>query len=459
MKRQLIIYSCLALLFFSCANQLNVNDRESANDQPSELSAKPSSTTDEARQNKIRYNDHIYKKNIRTAQLYVKDQPLSFPVIFLNDNKQLQLHFDDLDQEFHTYSYEFVHCNANWQPSALNPQEYIQGFFQGFIEDYNYSFNTLFQYIHYQLEFPNREIKFIKSGNYVLKVYANNDPDDLILTRRFFVVEKKISVTPRIKIATLARHRDYKQEVDLMIDLKNYQVQDPYADLSVFIMQNRRWDNAISNLKPLFVKGNELIYNYEDKNLFDGGNEFRFFDTKDFLYQAMNVDGIQIINGKNHVWVIPDEPRSFRRYYFQNDINGQRLIKRDNSQNSNKEADYMYTNFTLKRESPLLGGDVYVFGELSEWEFKDDFKMEYVEIEKEYRLKTILKQGYYNYMYAFLPEGKTEGDLSMIEGTHSEAENNYYILVYHRNQGEIYDRIVGFALQNSNAPQPNIPQN
>lgn len=398
----------------------------------------------------IRYDDYIYKDNIKTAQLYVKDEPLSFPIIFLNDNKQLQLHFDDLDQEFHTYSYEFVHCNANWEPSLLAPQEYIKGFFNGFIETYNYSFNTFVQYLHYQLEFPNQDIQFIKSGNYILKVYANNDPEDLILTRRFLVADKRISVKPSIKMATLARYRDYKQEVDLTLNLSTYPVVDPYSDLKVVIMQNRRWDNAITDLKPLFVRGDELIYNYEDKNLFDGGNEFRFFDTKDIRYQSLNIDGIQMENGKFHVWVLAEEPRSFKRYYFQNDINGQRLIKKDESSNSNKEADYTYTHFTLKRETPLPNGEVYVFGELSEWQFKEEFKMNYVEIEKEYRLTTLLKQGYYNYVYAFLAHNSQQGDLATIEGTHSETENNYYVFVYHRKQGEIYDRLVGFSLKNSN---------
>lgn len=406
---------------------------------------------DYSKENFLRYEDYTYKDNIKTVQLYVKDAPLSYPVLFLNDSKQLELHFDDLTQEFHTYTYEFIHCNANWQPSNLNAQEYISGFFQGFIEDYEYSFNTLFPYIHYKMAFPNQQINFLKSGNYIIKVYANNDPEDLLLTKRFFVVEKSVSINASVKMATLARYRDFKQEVDFNIQLGSYQVQDPYSDISVFIMQNRRWDNAIQNLKPLFVRGEELVYNYEDKNLFDGGNEFRFFETKDFLYQSLNTDGIQIENGKYHVWVLSEEPRSFKRYYFQNDINGLRLVKRDGSSNSNREADYMVAHFSLQRATPLPQGDVYVFGELSDWQFKPEFKMEYVAIEKEYRLKTVLKQGYYNYLYAFLPKNSNEGDISVLEGTHSETENDYTLFVYHRKRGEIYDRIIGFTQINSNS--------
>jgi hypothetical protein len=455
-KHQLtpLLFLILSFLIIQCSSTKNAgkqeaNSADTAYTETSEVE-EMAEESDYIEEDYLRYEDHIYKKNIRSAMLYVEDQPLSFPVLFLRGNKRLQLHFDDMDSDFQTYSYKFIHCNANWEPSGLTQQEYINGFFNSFIDEYNYSFNTLFSYLHYQLEFPNQDIQFSKSGNYILMVFANNDEEDVVLTRRFFVVDNRIDIRPKIHMATLAKFRDYKQEIDFTINTGSYLIQDPYSDLKVVISQNRRWDNAITDLKPLFVRTPELIYNYEDKNLFDGNNEYRFFDTKDLRYQSMNIDGIQIMNGKTHVYVLPEEPRSFKRYYFQQDINGKRLIKRDESVNSNKEADYMLTHFTLKRENPVLDGDVYVFGQLSDWQFKEAFKMEYVAVNKEYTLTTTLKQGYYNYNYVVLPKNSTQGDMSIIEGTHSETENEYYFFVYHRQQGEIYDRLIGFNTRNSN---------
>lgn len=410
---------------------------------------------EEAQEPVLQFRDHIYKENIHTVQLYGADDQLSFPVIFLGDNKQLELHFDELNGSLQTYSYKFVHCNANWEPSDLIAQEYISGFMNGFIEEFDYSFNTFFPYIHYELSFPNQEIKFTKSGNYLLKVYANNNEEDLVLTSRFYVVEKRISIKTNVQMATLARHRDYKQEVDFTIQHPTYAIQDPYRDLKVVVSQNRRWDNAVTDLKPLFIRSSELVYNYEDNNLFDGNNEYRFFDAKNLRYQSMNVDGIQIMDGKTHLFVLAEEPRSFKRYYFQQDLNGQRFIKKDGASDFDHEADYMYTYFTLKRESKEANGDVYVFGALSDWEFKEEFKMEYNEINNEYTLKTLLKQGYYNYCYAFLPNGEDKGNVSIIEGTHSETENDYYFFVYHRQNGEIYDRLIGFEISKSNSSSNN----
>lgn len=439
-----------SLIFFSCSSSKTTNQSSTIQENDSlTQEIKQATETSSKSESKLLYKDYVYKKNIKTPQLYVKGEPLSYPILFLNGNKQLELHFDDLDSEFHTYTYKIIHCNANWEPSGLSTQEYIEGYFSAFIENYEYSFNTLFSYIHYQLTFPNNQIRFTKSGNYLIKVFENNNEEELVLSRRFFVVDQRLSVESNIHMATLARHRDYKQEVDFTINTQNYNIQDPYADIQVVITQNRRWDNAIFNLKPLFVRTPELIYNYEDNNLFDGNNEFRFFDAKDLRYQSMNVDGVQIENGKTHLWVLAEEPRSFKRYYFQQDINGKRLIKRDQSSQHNREADYVLTHFTLKRETAVDNGDVYVFGELSDWQHKEEFKMEYVEVEKEYRLTTLLKQGYYNYMYSTLAPNAQQGDLSVIEGTHSETENDYYIFVYHRQRGEIYDRLVGFHKSNS----------
>ena len=401
-------------------------------------------------ENSIRYEDKTYREKIETVQLYKAGDQLSIPVLYLNTNEQLELHFDDLTADYKTYSYSIIHCNADWQPSGLVVTEYMTDFFSGYIEDYEYSFNTLFRYLHYKVNIPNNDVRFKLSGNYIIKVFANNDEDDLVLTKRFFVVERKVQINATVKMATLARYREYKHEVDFTIDHSNYIIQDPYADLKVVISQNRRWDNAITDLKPLFVRTPELIYNYEDKNLFDGNNEYRFFDAKDLRYQSLNVDGIQIMENKTHLFVLPEEPRSSKRYYNQADINGKRLINRLNSPNFNREADYMITHFTLKRENPLPNGDIYVFGELSDWQFKEEFKMDYIGINSQYELKTLLKQGYYNYNYVFLPKGKTVGDMSMIEGTHSETFNEYYIFVYNRQRGEIYDRLIGFDIRESN---------
>jgi hypothetical protein len=67
----------------------------------------------------------------------------------------------------------------------------------------------------------------------------------------------------------------------------------------------------------------------------------------------------------------------------------------------------------------------------------------------EYRAKILLKQGYYNYIYVFLQDNSPVIDVTTVEGTHQETENDYTILVYHRPTASRYDQLVGIKKVNS----------
>jgi len=431
--------SLLCVILFAC------NPAKKASKPPKEIkeSTATSKPTDYYEDNFLRYEDHVYKDNVKSVKLFQKDDQMTYPILFMRGNEQLTLSFDVLGKKFETYNYSFVHCNANWEPSILIQPEYMSGFASGFIEDYKFSFNTTQPYINYQLNFPNANFNFIKSGNYLLKVYTNGNEEDILLTKQFYIVDNKVEVVANVKAATLARYRDFKHEVDFSIFHPNYTINDPYQDLNIVVRQNFRWDNAITGLKPLYMKGGELDYNYEDKNLFWAGNEFRNFDIKDLRYQSINVEDIVYEeDNKNHVYLLQENSRAHIRYLTAQDLNGQFLIKRDDSRDSFNEADYAKVHFNLKMDQPLANGNLYVFGRLTNWEFDEEFKMQYDYENKAYKASPFLKQGYYNYLYVFLPDGEKEGDVFTVEGSHFETQNDYYIFVYHRPQGTVYDQLI-----------------
>jgi hypothetical protein len=53
--------------------------------------------------------------------------------------------------------------------------DYINGFTEDRITDFQNSFNTLSQYVHYTLALPNRNMRWSKSCNYLLKVFEDTD--------------------------------------------------------------------------------------------------------------------------------------------------------------------------------------------------------------------------------------------------------------------------------------------
>jgi len=401
--------------------------------------------------NFLRYEDYTYMKNIKTVRLSEESWELSPPLIRFASDQKLRLSFDDLDTKLKTYNYTVVHCDASWQPTDIMQNEYIDGFFENNISDFQYSFNTYRSYINYFVVFPNSNLNLIKSGNYIIKVYMDGDPEKLVLTRRFMLFEDMVTVVPVLNAATIVSERNYKQEVDFTIFHSSYNITNPYADLKVFIMQNDRWDNASPNIKPLFVKDKELVYDYNDVNVFPGGNEFRHFDIKNLRYRSDRIKsfGHDSLN-VNHIDLLPDEKTSFKKYYSTaTDINGKYTVKVEGNHNSDIEADYTYVHFFLPYTPLEVDGNFYIFGGLTDWHCIKENMLTYNVARGGYEGKLYLKQGYYNYQYVFIRDGENIPDVTYTEGSHVETENDYSIYVYHRMQGTYYDRLVGVKRVNS----------
>ncbi len=61
-----------------------------------------------------------------------------------------------------------------------------------------------------------------------------------------------------------------------------------------------------------------------------------------------------------------------------------------------------------------------------------------------YTWQAYLKQGVYDYEYAFVAKGSRLADSSPVEGSFFETENRYTILVYQRQTGSRYDELIGY---------------
>ena len=403
-------------------------------------------TTDYYQNGFIRNENYIYKPSIHTVTLERNNEQLSDAVIILNSAQQLHLQFDDLNTETTSYYYKFIHCDFNWQPSLLHESDYTDGFFYEQVPNYYPSFNTYQVFYHYSAVFPTEQMRLTKSGNYIVMVYDNNNPDHAVITWRFRVIETFASVTALIHRATIVEERNAKQEIDFSIDYTGYSVQNPYGDLKIVLQQNGRWDNTISDLKPLFMKDHQADYNYEEGNLFNGGNEYRNFDTRSFRFTTPYIEKItnDSSTGSYQVTLRKEEKRSSQRYSIIDDINGKFLIKIYDGRNDQTEADYAWVTFRLPFEDPLANGFFYVMGGLTGWTLNEAGKMKYDYINRIYTCSLFLKQGYYNYEYIWVDDTKKKGDETIIEGNHFETENDYSLFVYHIDPVSRYDRIIGF---------------
>ncbi len=451
--RVLLLLPVVLLIVWGCATQrpkTAINGKDSVSNGfvtiPQEkLKTAKAAKDDYYKNDYLKYEDYEYIAGIRTVNLSRYGFELSPPMFDINTQDKLKLEFDDFDGDVKTYKYYFIHCDANWKPSVISDYEFQTGFGDDFITDYKYSFNTRQKYTHYNAIFPNDNIKLITSGNYLLVVYIDNK-ENVVLTRRFWIVDPKVTVNATIRPATKLEDRNYKQEIDFLIDKSTYQITNPYSDLKVVLRQNWRVDNALNDIKPQIVTGDIINYNQNGEVTFNGGNEFRRFDIKSLRYNSERIRSISIdsASGRYFVDLHKDERRPFKQYLKDNDINGRFLIKDDdNATDSEREGDYVFVHFTLPYSAPLVDGELYIIGALTDWRFSKENKMKYNYQYKVYEGILYLKQGYYNYQYVFLPNGDNVGDETFIEGNHFETENEYTIFVYNREPGTTFDKLIG----------------
>jgi hypothetical protein len=395
-------------------------------------------------------SNHIFNEKVKTVQLYKEGWNLSYPIIKLNSNEKLILHFDLLGDRAETYYYTFVHCDKDWKKSDIFPNDYLDGFAENQIEDYQPSFNTTVEYFHYEMSFPNDRVKLTLSGNYILVVYPVDKPSAPVLTQRFIVTEDAIKINVSAHRPLMTKENNTNQQVDFTVNYSALNIIDPYRSIYAFILQNGRWDNAKRNLKPDFYSINELKYNsLSDKNIFQGGNEYRYFDIKSIRYQTEFVKKINFASPFYNVYLSPSENREFKPYFYWQDFNGKFYIAFQEGKKPDVDGDYVNVYFTLPSKQQITGGKIYVSGNLNNWDFDKNNLMTYNPESSEYECTMLLKQGWYNYEFAFLKNGSSDGTASLFEGSHYETENDYIVLVYYRNPRDRFDRVIGTAITNT----------
>ena len=387
----------------------------------------------------------IEPEYIRTIQFKGTSAQSRLPIIELG--QKLQLSFDDIIGNEADYFYTIAHFNFDWTPSDLSKGEYLDGFDDVRIETYENSFNTLQLYSNYKLSIPNRETRAIKkSGNYLLRIF--NDDGEIVFSRKFMVLERVLSVEVEIKRSRIIKNIDQQQVVQFKINSPNLLLINPKQNVKTLVLQNNNLKTAITNLKPLYTIGSELIYKYDQEAAFWGGNEFLFFDNKDLRSSTNGVRYVEL-NELYENFLFTNIDRSVRPYTYNPDINGNFQVRNlYASQNQNIEADYVLMHFNLQHYGSLGDKEIHIYGNFNNWTIDQTTYMRYNEKTDTYQNERLFKQGFYNYKYVMVNrDGSVEQ--GPISGNFWETENQYTVLVYYRAPGSRFDRLLGEGAANS----------
>ena len=386
--------------------------------------------------------NEILDKNIASLQVVANKDWLSLPIITLNSNDFVNISFDDLTHEYHRYCYKIEHCEADWQTSsALFESDYIDGFASGnTIDDIQESTNTVQLYTHYNISFPNNKCRPKISGNYRVTIYDENDEKHVVCRAYFMIVEPSMGVHLNVTTNTDIDINGKHQQVEMAVDYGNNIVSNPQTQIKTVVMQNNRWDNAVVNARPQYIKANGLQWIHCKDYIFDGGNEYRKFETLDVTHTTMGLESINWDGHNYHAWIWTDEPRP--SYIYDKDANGAFLIRNSDNINNDVNSDYIITHFRLK--TPQIPYPIYINGFFTNNRFLSQYEMKWNEKNQQYEGELLLKQGYYSYQYLMMkPEGKLKPVPS--EGNFYQTENTYQALIYFKANGDRTDRLVGYT--------------
>ncbi|MGB3149060.1 MAG: DUF5103 domain-containing protein [Maribacter sp.] len=366
-----------------------------------------------------------------------------FPIVQIGD--PIYLEFDDLFANEQDYYYKLVHCDYDWTPSDLLKSQFLNGVDNQRIINYENSYTTLETYSNYQLTIPNENVSLKVSGNYLLEVY--NSSYELQFSRRFIVYRDLVKVGSTVK-----RPRDFnflneKQVVQLSINSGDFRLVNPKKEVKIAIIQNYYWPTALYNIPPQFTLGNELVYKYDMETSFFGGNEFLLFDTSDLRAPSSQISKIEVDELYNH-YLFSDGYRNDSPYTYFPDINGDFVIRTLQGENASREAEYTKVHFSLPYTQTIALDDVYIFGKYNNYDLSEENKMSYNEDNGMMEATLKLKQGFYNYKYVIRGDDR-KIRFNEVGGNFHFTENNYLILVYYRDFGDMYDGIIGVGSTNS----------
>lgn len=404
-----------------------------------------SSTLTFAQNDKTFTNENrIYLANVKTVLCYNSKKEQSIPVIMLNSSETINFSFDDLLGGTKNYWYTVEHCTSDWQTSRISIMDYLQGFDNDRIINYRYSSNTARKYTHYELTLPNTQVQPKIGGNYVLKVYLDGDKNQPVISQRFYILDNQLAVAAEVTNSMQVADRNSKQKINFTIN-HAFSIPNPYQDLKAVVMQNFNSNTSIINTRPSFVRPNQLVYNDLNTNDFSGNNEFRKFDTRSLRFKGDNVKDIYRDNESVSVMLFQDAPRNTGAFANQYDENGNFFIRNTDGRDDKTEAEYMGVLFTLNAPAPGVNGDAYVIGCFNNFTLSKENKLIYDAGRKQFYGNLMLKQGLYDYEYAWFDNDTKTIQSQPFEGSFFQTENSYQIFVYYRRPGARWETLVGYT--------------
>ena len=384
----------------------------------------------------------ILVPNIKTLQVVVNKQWTKTPVMTLGSGDVLHVGFDEMSHNYHRFVCHLEHCEPDWTPTeGLFESDWLQGFNDVPIDDYENSLNTTVLYTHYKLTLPNEQQRLKMSGNYRMSIIDQDNDDQVVLVAEFRVVEPLMNVGLGVTTNTDLDHNGRYQQVSMTVNYNSVRVTNANEQLQTFVLQNGREDNMKENVKPNFITPKGLKWEHNRQLLFEAGNEYHKYEMLDVSHPTMGLDRMtwNDDDGRYHAFPLPCEPK--RNYSYDEDANGAFYIRNSDNVENDRISDYVVVHYKLVPAQHYTAARLTIDGKWTT-EPSEIYTMEYDNSDQSYNAAILQKQGYYNYQFRMIDMDGTS-HIVPEEGSFFQTENSYEAYVYYRGTGERTWRLVG----------------
>ena len=382
----------------------------------------------------------IYSPQVKSLQVVVNQNWQSLPVMKLNSADRLYVGFDELSHDYHRYICHIERCEADWTTATeMFESDWLNGFNDLIVDDYEHSINTTVPYTHYQFSLPNEQCHLKMSGNYRLHIQEDGTDED-VLTVEFMVTEQSMQLSMTATTNTDQDTNGRHQQVSMSIGYMNHSVVRPDEQIQTVVMQNGREDNCRRNVRPAFVNQNGQEWSHAMEYIFDAGNEYRKYEVLDPTHPTMGIDYIRWDGDHYQVFPYISEPRP--NYLYDEDADGAFYIRNSDNRENDIISDYVWINYRLKSD-PVSDGYIVIDGQWTT-ENSETYRLAYDEDAGMYTASILQKQGYYSYQYLWEDSRGTRRPLPS-EGNFYPTENRYQAFIYFKEVGGRTWRLTAFG--------------
>ena len=374
---------------------------------------------------------------VRTVQLYRTGDESSLPIHSLNSGGTLTLAFDVMeDGTGSPFSVYFYHADRTWKRDLV-PSEYLRSFLSDDIRRYEPSSSTEVRYVHYSYNFPNANIDFLTSGNYIVRVAEQGYEDEPFFERAFFVSEDAAEVEFAFRSGFSLGGSILQPVVQIQpgSDLEGVQA----FDYTSCFVRNGRFEQTRCAPEPSVIDLSLMQFHLPREQAFIS-DELIYEVDLGRLQVGPQITGVDFSTSPYSANLDLDYAR-FGSETNQASLTGQPVIDEvyQDGGSADTQAEYVDVQFRYVPENEQQArGPVIVTGAFNNWQIDPHNALTWMPEDGRYEGTLLLKQGLYLYRY-FVddPAAVPSPNLAL-------QQNLYTALVYVFDPTRFTDRLVAF---------------